>query len=547
MTLHGDLSTLDLAGLLQNLETHQKDGVLRLETKAGEREIYFDKGQISLVTYQGRPDLVEVLVASRMITEQQLELAKKKRRGSGKSLCETLVGRRTIREDDLVAVAHARLLDEACEIVSAEGGAFTFTEGAIPRGVFDPEERRLRLRLPAGPLLLESARREDHWRLIRERVPSDTAHFVVQHVPRAPEDPAAAELQATLLDGLDGTRGVTEVMARFPHRRFEAYQLLAGLVEARAVREAAATDISKLASESVLVDKVRARALVDRGLEASPRNLELLKQKARMAEGAGEVDQAVEALKMVVHMHLEAGETGEAQAELDHLKDLAASDPSIWEKSFQLALDDGRYEDAVSEGKELSELYKGPGLFKKAKAVISQLVDLEPESWELVRELARLRAETGERKLAIQELESFGEARLAEAEYPLAARVFEEVLALDPRRKSATETLDLIQSGEHERHCARMRRLKRRVLLGLSILALAGWLGYEGTARRAYVQTVHEVWIDNLIEDGRYEEAAGRFDDLRARFPFATTGWYDARLRARDLRTEQAPRVVDEE
>jgi len=114
MTLHGDLSTLDLAGLLQNLETHQKDGVLRLETAAGERDIYFDQGQISLVAYAGRPDLVEVLVASGMITAQQLELAKKKRRGSGKSLSETLVARRTIRAEDLAAVSPRAPFRAAC-------------------------------------------------------------------------------------------------------------------------------------------------------------------------------------------------------------------------------------------------------------------------------------------------------------------------------------------------------------------------------------------------------------------------------------------------
>jgi len=227
------------------------------------------------------------------------------------------------------------------------------------------------------------------------------------------------------------------------------------------------------------------------------------------------------------------------------LKELAASDPSVWERSFQLALDDGRLEDAVLEGRALAELYKGPGLFNKAKQVIAQLVQLEPESWELVRELARLRAETGDRKTAIHELELFGEARLSEAEYPLAARVFEEVLALAPKRKSAEETLDLIQSGEHERRSARMRRLKRRVLLTLALTSLCAWLGYEGAARRAYVQTVHEVWMGNLIEQGRYEEAAARFDGFRVSYPYSSTSWYDARMRAEDLRNQDTAPAED--
>ena len=65
--------------------------------------------------------------------------------------------------------------------------------------MFDPEERHLELALAVEPLLLEAARRADHWRLIRTALPSDGLHFIAepsaqrscQHVVREVVQPAS--------------------------------------------------------------------------------------------------------------------------------------------------------------------------------------------------------------------------------------------------------------------------------------------------------------------------------------------------------------------
>ena len=92
MSLQGDLSTLDLSGLLQNLETQSKSGLLSIEGPAGTTQLYFDEGQLSLLAVEGRPSLMTVLLASGAIREKDLKAAQRKRRRTKKSLGEVLAG-----------------------------------------------------------------------------------------------------------------------------------------------------------------------------------------------------------------------------------------------------------------------------------------------------------------------------------------------------------------------------------------------------------------------------------------------------------------------
>ena len=535
MSLSGDLSTLDLADLLQNLEVHQKNGLLSVEGACGPAQLYFADGQLALFAYDGRPSLMDVLEAAEIVTTQDLDAARKKRKRTKKSMGETLATLGLVHETRLAEVAMARLTDEACELIASGAGAFTFTNGPVPRGVFDPEERRLKLRLPAGPLLLEAARREDHWRLIRERVPSDGTHYVLVQAPKPPEETAAATFQRAVLARVDGTRSVSEVAAAFPHRRFETYQLLADLIEAQAVRVAAPADLVKLCQELARHDAERAWVVLGRGLRAHPRNLALLGARALLAEEIGQLEEAAEALKMAVHLHLENDERDCARAGIDHLKELDPADPSVWERSLELALDEGDTASAIEDGRQLAELYRGPGLLKKACAVLERLVELDGESWELVRDLARARVDAGDVARGVQDLERFGDAHLAVEEYALGRRVFEEVIALDPDRTSARETLELIKSGELARKRERRRRLHRRVVAVVATLGVVACIAYESAARRAFVGATETVSRQRWIEEGRYASAIELYDAVRDDYPLASVAWYDARRRIADL------------
>ncbi len=530
MSLQGDLSTLDLAGLFQNLEAARKSGLLSIgdvstEDGEGQTQLYFHEGRLALIAYPNRPGLLEFLVASGAIRPTDLDAAKKRRR-RGQPLCSVLMETKALSRAHLLALATARLTDEACELLAAGAGRFQFTDGGIPRGVFDPEERALGLAFAAGPLLLEAARRADHWRLIRERVPSDSTHFVIVRPPHHVSE-SSAELLPVVTKLLDGTRSVSEVVAHFPHRRFDAYQLLADLVEGQSIRLAASTDLNRMVQELARYDKKRAWALLARGLESNPHHIGLLCTKVLLAEKLGDLEQASEALKLVVQQHLETGKASEAREWLGRLKKLDVHDPFVWEKSFDLAVQEGRKADAMLDARKLVAIYRKPGLHKKVCGILERLIEIQGPTWELVRELARARIDAGEPEAGVKILEKFGSAKLASESYPLARKVYEEILSLEPGSKKAQETLADIKNGEHARRRAHWRVIRARVIAGLLLVVILPWIGYEALARRAYVETTRTILREGWLEDGRHAEAIQSYQQLLERYRYATISLYE--------------------
>jgi tetratricopeptide (TPR) repeat protein len=524
MSLQGDLSILELGDLIQNLETHERSGILSVECQKGPVHLYFRDGRLTLFSRPGRASLMSVLLASGAVSSAAMEAATKKRRRTRKSLGEVLVATGAIEEDALVDVAASRLLDEACELIAVGGGAFTFTQGKLPRGVFDPEERRLNLSLPAGPLLLEAARREDHWKMIRARVPSDSMHYVVQRKPAQ-----CSPLAERMLELLDGTRSVAEVMTSFPHRRFEAYQQLADLVEGHVLRVVEPGDMAGLVKDLARHDQERAWTVISRGLEAHPQNVELLAEQAVLAEGLGFKDDALDALKLLVHVHTESGERAAASDELERARALHPESTWILERTLAMAVEEGRLEDARRDGLQLAALYQKPGLHKKTCKVLETLLALQPDDCELHLELARAQADCEDLEAAFKTLDKRARRLLAAEDYQRAEALYHEALALDPANKEAQARLAAIQSGRLERRRARVRRVVRSVLAGVIAALLLAVAGFEIAARISFRRASRAVSEAELVESGRYDQAIRIYEQVQSAYPMTSTALLDVR------------------
>ncbi len=522
MGLQGDLSTLDLTSLFQNLEGARNTGLLSVRDGDEPTELFFEAGKLALITWPGRIGLLEYLEQSGAVAAETIETARKQRR-RGQTLGATLVAAGALAQEDLVRIATARLVDDACEVLAAGAKRFEFTESEAPSESFDREEKALRMALPASPLLLESARRSDHWVQIREQLPSDSTHYLVAKAPRVSDDPARAEFIASVLELLDGTRTIREVVARFPARRFDVYQALAELARKQAIRPIAASDLEKRALEIARRDKRRALAMLERGLAENPRHLGLLCAKALLAERAGEMEQASEALKVVVHLQLENAESEDARATLKKLQKLDENDPFVWEKSFELAIEEGRRKDAVAHAKRLIELYAEPGLHKKVCSVHERLIEGFGATWELVRDLARARAAGGERDAAVKGLEAYASTMISAEAYPQTCRAYEEALAIAPGRKKLKEALEDVKSGHLAQRKVRWRR-RRRIAAAAFVVFVAGpWVSWEALARRAYVEATREA----IRDGGDLASTRARFEALRERYFWTATARFD--------------------
>lgn len=535
MTVSGDLATIDLADLLQNIETHRRTGTLALASEDGKARIFFRDGHVALLALEGRTLLVDMLVTTGLVPERKLEAVKKKQKGSRRCVAEWLVGARVLTVEALREVAEERLAEDVANLVASARGEFEFVEGDQPSGPFDPDEASLQMSLAVAPLVLEATRRVDHWVEIRKFVPLDSMHFRAREGARARE-PEDEDLAAQLLAVLDGSRSAQEVVELFPERRFLAFKLLAEFVRDRIARPVTGDDLLALADQCEPDVPDRARKIVRRGLDTEPHHLGLLAAEARLAEQLRDLGAAASAHKLLAHLHLEAGRSEEAIAALTEGKRLTPADPSIWERSLQLALTQGRRHDALRDGMQLVEIYRAPGLHSRARAVLDRLLCIETEASDLHVEFARTCVDCGEPQVAVKHLARRGKALVAAQDYVGARMLFAEVLGIEPAHREAALSIEMIDKEVYARRRERKRRALRLLWTAVGVGVLGFALSLEFAARVAYTETRSLVSREHMIEQGRYQEAIGVWNAMSAEHPWSLTALLDVPRLTADLR-----------
>lgn len=535
MGVSGDLATIDLADLLQNIEAHARTGTLILHSDEGDSRLYFRDGRIAAMTRSNRPTFAEALVMGGQLTQRRLDAAHKKLKGGRRCVAELLVAAKLFTVDQLRGLAEQRLAEDVADLIADARGEFQFDEDGKPGPQFDADEVVLQLALAVAPQVLEATRRMDHWVEIRKFVPSDAMHFRVREGARAPAGAEDAELASQLMQALDGSRSALEVVAMFPDRRFFAYKLLGELVRDRIARPVTGDDLLALATALGDEDTARARQLVRRGLDSEPHHQGLLELDAKLAHELGDSAGAASAHKLLAHLHSEAGRTDQAATELEAAKQLTPNDPSLWERTLQLALAQGRRHDCVRDGMRLVELYRGPGLHTRAKAVLDRLLVVEPDDVDLHVEFARTTVDCGEPEAAVRHLARRGKSLVGAGNYVAARTLYSEILAIDPAHTEAAVSIEMIDKEEF----ARRRERRRRVLFGIGMAATLAFVGtfvaLEVLARVACVEMRSLISRERMIERGQYDEAIAVWQRVRSEHPLAPSAWFDVPRAIADL------------
>lgn len=542
MSFYGDLSSIAIGDLFQSFDANRSTGTFTLKSPHGTCALHFRDGQVSMMAGDSRPSLMCTLVNCGLITGEQLKTARARRKGSRKSLGEVLVAVGATTADDIWQAAALALQEDVCDLIANAEGQFDFKEGNPPPRVFDPEERRLDLGIRAEPLLLEAARRADHWELVRKVIPSDSVHFVAPPDVMVPADCDNPELMQRLLGVLDGTRDVREVAARFPRYRFAVYCYLSQLVRDRLVRAAEGEDLVVVAAHMAQEDRARARRVIARGLQAEPQHVGLLELEVRLARDAKDVAGAVNALKVLAHLRLDRGECEKSRDLLLQARELSPKDPSIWERLLALDLDAGAIDDAVTSGLHLVKLYREPGLDAKARDVLEKLVAVRPDSVELQRQLARARVDSGDVKKAVKELFRVGRRFVNEERYTEARGAYEEILAIDASQTEAAHFIELIDNETFAQRHRKRRIFVRRCAVVTFLLVLVTFLAIEIGARLDYAEATSRVSRNRLIEEERYLDAIELYEAVARDNPFAPTTFFDVRRRVAELQAKLPPR-----
>ncbi len=536
MTVSGDLATIDLADLLQNIQVHARTGTLTLVSEEGRSRVFFRDGNIAMLSSDGRAPLTDRLVAAGLLSQRKLEAVQKKQRGGRRCTAEILVGARVLSAEALLEAAEDFLTEDVANLVASAKGEFEFVEGdEAPRG-FDPDEASLPLALPVAPMILEATRRVDHWVEIRKFLPTDSMHFVVREGAHCRSDVEDPEFAEQLLQALNGSRSVRELSDLFPNRRFLCYKLLADLVRDRTARPAGADDLLEIADVVEVEDPARARELVRRALDIEPHHCGLLDAEARLCEQLGEAVKASAARKLAAHLHLESGRTDEALLELERAQQLTPSDPSLWERSFAVAVAQGRREDALRDGMHLVGLYRAPGLHVRARDVLERLLRIDPDDPTLHIELARCRVDCGQSQEAVKNLARRGKLLIGRQDYTTARLIYEEILTIEPGSREASLSVEMIDKEIFIRRRERKRRLVRVCLTGCIVAVLGVAAGIDLVARRACLETHSLISRERMVEQRQYQEAIGLWEAVRTRNPYSLSALFEIPRHIADLR-----------
>jgi tetratricopeptide (TPR) repeat protein len=208
----------------------RKTGCLTVTDRSSFGYIYLDDGRVVYANVLNRPDrLGELLVRNGAIDREALSQAMEQQaREPGRRLGQILVDQGALTNDELLRFITIQIEEAVYHLFAWERGSFQFDADARPDA-----ENASHVSINAESLLLEGARRVDEWSQIEKKIPSMDVVFAREGRPADEEGaPELTPAQLTLLELVDGTRAVEELVHESGLVEFDVAKALYGLLQA---------------------------------------------------------------------------------------------------------------------------------------------------------------------------------------------------------------------------------------------------------------------------------------------------------------------------
>lgn len=527
MSFQGDISSLPLSDVVQNLAANKKSGTLTIYNDDVERYVQFQDGKIvSYADNQGF-SIAQWLADKEILPPTEYEEAlRRHRRAKKKSLGKILHDLGALELEDFSAYYHELVKETLYEVLSFQEGTFKFHENNLSEKYSDREARALNVTLAAASVLMESARRMDDWQRIRRHIPSENE---IYHVPAAERNAllkrAEDDVSRGAIELLDGTRSLREVIAKLPYGRFDACSALAQLIAEKKIRPLDGSELMERQDE----DPRQLIACLKTILEREPNNREILKRLAEVQTEQGLRDDSATCYKLLAISHLEDGDLAEGEKSLRRSLKLNPKDIGTWQKLWDVVKRQGEREKIASVGREYAAHFARLGLLEVARDQLLEMVDLFPQATDLRLRLADARFALGEKKECIQGLFELAREFLRRERMDDAEKVFARILKYDRSNPKAKEMYEKLHSGSLARRRAVRRKLVRWALAALLLIACSGFLAYDFCARGELLRATKTVFAESLLERQRYDEAINRIQGVRDKYPLTPTANYEAR------------------
>jgi len=530
MGIKGDVRSISLANVLQDLVTNEQTGTLAIRAKKDRHQLFlwFDKGALKLVglgNSQG-PSLLNGLLALEKIRADEAPTVTGRHTSEG-GFIRGMLKKGRVTKDDLRASCEHQMGEHLSDAFLWNDATFEFEEGEPDDRSFDVDQLDLEPRLAVEGAIMEAVRRADEWGETRKAILSQN-EILVPDPARLPKEAEPTIRRIFAL--LDGERSLRDIQDLTRLGQFMLLRAAALLIRSGAARPLSAADAFERARARAGKKEWDAALRMARyGLEHERKNTGLLELALRCAEEIQDHDAAAGFARMLASAQAESGVLEQAIKSYQKVLTHAPRDITAHERLFQTLLQLDLKLDALAAGEGLASAYKKAGLPDKALAVYQQLVEKVGDHTELIESVAEMQRHLGDKGEAVKLYARLLERAMEAKNDPLSLDYCRTILKLDPRHQEALALRQNLESGEVEK--ARQRkRLIRSLSGGAIILSLAAAAAvYEYRARDTY--GLARGPITDAVETKNYREVLRLYDSVLERYRYS--------LKSRELRPDR--------
>ncbi len=486
MGFQGQLSSVNLADILQTLQVNHQTGTLVVGGGDDAVRVWFDQGQIAACyapIVDNLPYLLRALQHKGLIPPEQARDFERRNRQTGQPLREMLEASGVVGIVELDEVCSWCIEEIVCPIFERSEGEFAFTDGDPP-----PELNAATsvwmgaLRLQTTQLLLEATRRKDEWQRIREVITDPEALLVVDNDGRAnlrnvQTDPEMLKV----LRYLDGRHTIDSIADAVGVTRFDCFTIAAQLVLANVARTCTAQEVVEDAVRlKADGDCVKAGELLENVLRTA-KVPEVLRPLAEISIQINQIPRAVELYLDLIQLSQDQGELEAALADLDTVIGLSPDDPDLHFERAQVLADLGHIEQAAVGYGNAAQAYLATKDVNKAIDSCHRAKNLLPRAPEPHRHLARAYLLEGQTENAVVEYKALWHALLTVTSPRKALEELRSILDSDCKYPAIKDqVLSHAQNSEAVKTSRATRMLVYVVLVLLLVVgASIGWLTFS--------------------------------------------------------------------
>ncbi len=528
MGIKGDIKSLSLANVLQDLAMNEQTGTLAIRHKERQVALWFEKGALRLVGLGAGegPSLLNGLLALEKIGPDEAPAVTGRKTSEG-SFIRSLLKKGRVTRDDLKASCEHQMAEHLCDAFLWTEATFEFEEGQPDDRLFDVDQIDYEPRLAVDAVIMEALRRADEWGETRKAILSSNEILVVdpQRLP-----PGADPTVRRVLALLDGERSLKEIQDLTRLGQFVLMRSAALLIRAGAARNVSAAEaFERGRARAAKKDWPAALRMARYGLDHERKNTGLLELALKCAEATEDDAAAASYARQLASAQVESGQLEAAIKTYQRVLVHAPRDLTAHERLFEILLRLDLKLDALAQGESLAEAYKKAGLPDKALAVFQRLLETVGDHTELLESVAEIQRRLGDKPEAVKVYARLLQRAMDGKNDQAALDYARTILRIDPRHAEAQKLRQDLESGQVERARRRRRRLKGIVLASVLGAFLFASVVYEYRARLQYAAAADPVFRAREARD--YREALRLLDTVLDPFRWS--------VKARELRPER--------